>query len=321
LTVYTKLLVTKGDSSNPSAVDIVDFSNASTTCAYLPNIPGSIYSYDTVGGLGFQNEPIVCVNEINVTKCYSYVSGVWGQYSYNVSVSRHWGSSVANANPSGTWKIATAGGDQTPTAGTTIEYLTSTGWKMSTAKLPRRQWHNCMTAINSSTFFLFEGHNFDTNYQSQRTFFLNIDSNTVVEGPPIKIARERAGCSILNDRVTGGKYIVIAGGYNSTYYNYASPYWYLNTSEILDLATLTWKMGPNIPIQLDSPQMIEHPQGGVVLIGGTTPTGPNSVGVTTGLYHLPTSSSTAWNTLPQKLKIPRSDTSAFFVPDSIVSCK
>ncbi len=313
--------MTKGDSSNPSVVDIVDLASTTTTCAYLPNIPGSPHSYDTVGGLGFQNEPVVCVNEINITKCYSYMSGAWGQYGYNVSVSRHWGSSVTNPNPAGTWKIATAGGDLTPTAGTTIEYLTTSGWKMSAARLPRRQWHNCMVAINASTFFLLEGLNSDTNDQSQRTFFLNIETNIVVAGPPIKVARQGAGCSVLNDRSTGRQHIVVGGGYNYTLFNTATFNWYLNSTEILDLSTLTWKMGPNLPIQLYSPQMLEHPQGGVIVIGGTTPTGPNSVTVTTSIYHLPTSSSTVWNTLPQKLKIPRSDTSAFFVPDAIVSCK
>ncbi len=70
-------------------------------------------------------------------------------------------------------------------------------------------------------------------------------------------------------------------------------------------------LGPTLPVDMwGTKPLIEHPDGGVIFISGSS------------IYHLPHAGPDAsWTLLPQKIKTPRPWTNMFFVPDDIVNCK
>jgi hypothetical protein len=80
---------------------------------------------------------------------------------------------------------------------------------------------------------------------------------------------------------------------------------------------MEWRTGPELPIGILDPRMVEDPNGGVVLIGGKLTSGENL----DTLYQLPHGGQDAvWTKLEQKLKTGRNSHTAILVPDNIVEC-
>ncbi len=73
--------------------------------------------------------------------------------------------------------------------------------------------------------------------------------------------------------------------------------------------------GPILPLPIFSAQIVEHYQGGVILIGGNN--GENEP--QNNLYRLP-SENGEWQLMKQKLAQNRSNAIAFLVPSSLVNC-
>ena len=88
----------------------------------------------------------------------------------------------------------------------------------------------------------------------------------------------------------------------------------LASSEILDEGSSEWRKGPDYPVGISSPSLIEYPDGGVILLGGDSDlTNENK------FYYLEHANS-RWVEMPQKLKIGRQSAIAFLVPDEITNC-
>ncbi len=91
----------------------------------------------------------------------------------------------------------------------------------------------------------------------------------------------------------------------------------LTLVEFIDLDSSVWRQGPDLPQKITSSAMVQHPNGGVILVGGSD--GGNRVLDT--LYHLPHAGEGAkWTELPIKLKNPRYGHVAMTLPASYVSC-
>jgi hypothetical protein len=85
----------------------------------------------------------------------------------------------------------------------------------------------------------------------------------------------------------------------------------------MDEGSNEWQTGPELPFGIVDSQMVEDPNGGVVLIGGESP----SVGNLDTLYQLPHGGQDAiWTKMEQKMKTGRHCHTAFLVPDNIVDC-
>ena len=111
----------------------------------------------------------------------------------------------------------------------TIEYLTSTGWKVATTRLLAASYQGCAAPINSSTYIILEGRN--GNVESNRVFFFNVVTGSLTQGPNRLIARSGFNCATGRFGTTTTA-VVIAGGRNGiTYYN---------SSEYLDLSLGVW---------------------------------------------------------------------------------
>jgi hypothetical protein len=91
----------------------------------------------------------------------------------------------------------------------------------------------------------------------------------------------------------------------------------LSSVEILDEGSNEWQTGPELPFGIRSAQMVEDQNGGVVLIGGYSP----SVDNLDTLYHLPHGGQDAvWTKMEQKMNTGRRQHTAFLVPDNLADC-
>ena len=97
-------------------------------------------------------------------------------------------------------------------------------------------------------------------------------------------------CSKIKNPSTGNYDVIIVGGFNTTF-NGA-----FYSTLILDMETLEWRYGPELPIKLYGAQMVEHYKGGVVLIGGID----DQFFIQKRLYHLQ-NLDRPWHRMTQKL--------------------
>jgi hypothetical protein len=144
-------------------------------------------------------------------------------------------------------------------------------------------------------------------YPSNATYFYNAETNTLVPGPPLAVPRAQFQCSRAIG-VSNSPAVVVSGGYSSS-----GP---LNSTEILYLDSGVWTSGPDLPKPIWDGVMLEHPAGGVVILGGNSVVGASAG--QTSIYYLIMGS--GWVKLPQELKYPRSRQAAFYVPDSLTAC-
>ncbi len=91
----------------------------------------------------------------------------------------------------------------------------------------------------------------------------------------------------------------------------------LTLVEFIDLDSSVWRQGPDLPQKITSSSMVQHPQGGVILVGGSAG-GDQALDT---LYHLPHAGEGVWwRELPIKLKTLRFGHVAMALPASYVSC-
>ena len=74
-----------------------------------------------------------------------------------------------------------------------------------------------------------------------------------------------------------------------------------------------------LPFNISHGFMLEHPKGGVLLMGGMVALSSNGWKSLDTIYHLPSLTS-KWELLPQKLKEPRHKFAAVAVPDDVTTC-
>ena len=167
-----------------------------------------------------------------------------------------------------------------------------------------------MVRVNSSTFLLIGGVQEDpfygANFNSSKTFFVNLDSGNWSTGPELKIGRSYHVCGKISQ---DGKFsIIVAGGYNNKFG------FDLSSVEVLDEGATEWQKGPELPVKLNGAAMVEDVKGGLILIGGQS----HEEYLDT-LYELKDRKSD-WLKLPQKLRIGRAFATALLVPDEITNC-
>ncbi len=92
---------------------------------------------------------------------------------------------------------------------------------------------------------------------------------------------------------------------------------FLSSVEILDEGANQWRDGPMLPYGIDSANVVEDRNGGVVLVGGESASSQNL----DVLHQLPHGGADAeWIELKQKLKMGRQEHVAFLVPSDLTDC-
>jgi hypothetical protein len=283
----------------------MDFESSATTCKNLPNFPTMVRG--AIGGLGFKEKPIVCggyQNGYTSRKCYSFVNKIWVS-SVSMNSARGW--AAAAQLQSG--KLLVTGGSTGVFNLNSVEILTEEGWNSNIPSLPVTIGAHCMVTVNSTTVMAIGGiQNYD---HSGKTFYFTFGEESWTEGPELKNKRAYHSCGrIRRNKESQEMSIIVAGGNDGENSD-------MSSVEILHEGSNEWQTGPELPFSIRDSEMVEDQNGGVVLIGGYSP----SIGSLDTLYQLPHGGKDAvWTELKQKLKTKRQAHTAFLVPDNIVEC-
>jgi hypothetical protein len=304
---FSKLLICGG--INPSHIDtceVINLESSASTCKNPPNFPAKVYY--AIGGLGFKGNPILCggyQNNADSNKCYSLQNNVWVSSASMNSVRVD----AAAAQLQDGKLLVTGGGDASASSLKSAEMLIEEGWESNIPSLPVTTYAHCMVNVNSTTVMVIGGTQNSQGY-SGKTFYLTFGEENWTEGPELKNKRRWHSCGrIRRNKESQEMSIVVAGGLDGSLT--------LASVEILHEGSNEWQTGPELPFGIDGSQMVEDQNGGVILIGGYSP----SVGTLDTLYQLPHGGQDAvWIKMEQKVKTVRNRHTAFLVPDSSVDC-
>ncbi len=164
-----------------------------------------------------------------------------------------------------------------------------------------------MVAVNSTTVMVIGG---DQKINGLgKTFYFTFGAESWIEGPELFFERLFPSCGrIRRDKDSQEMSIIYAGGEDASI---------MSSVQILHAGSNEWQTGPELPFSISASQMVEDPNGGVVLIGGYSEANPNL----DTLYQLPHGGEDAvWTKMEQRLKSGRRLHTAFLVPDNIVDC-
>ena len=187
------------------------------------------------------------------------------------------------------------------------EMLTEEGWESNIPSLPVTVYAHCMVTLNSTTVMSIGGVHNGT--FSKKTFYFTFGEQSWIEGPELIVERIYQSCGkIKRDMNSQEMSIIVAGGLNTDI---------LSSVEILVEGSNEWQYFNELPYKIRYSQMIENPNGGVVLIGGYS---PSIVSLDT-LYQLPhVGQGVGWTKMEQTMKTSRYQHTAFLVPDNTVEC-
>jgi hypothetical protein len=303
LSEFTKVLVVGGRDDRfdyHRSVEVLDLKSSTTTCKIVADFP--FPSTQQMGGLGFQNKPLVCGgwNRTASNKCYSLESTVWTPSASLNYARRSEGGYSAFPSQNQSRSFFVIGGYNLNGSLYNAEALTERGWEVVSTSLPRLFGPICQVVLNSTTALVI--------YSNQVTYYYNTISNSWIQGPSITEQRIQ-GCScglIKKDSNSQEMSVIVAGGSD-----YSSLF---RSVELLDIGSSTWRRGPDMPSRLVYAQMVEGPDGGVVIVGGLK---DQWMGwLSTSLISLPHGGAgAAWTTMTQQLKVGRANHVAFLVPD------
>jgi hypothetical protein len=260
-----------------------------------------------MGGINSKQQPIICGGEgagsTYYKECYSLDETSLIQSELMPNPIAH--ASVAQSPfPNKSLQFILTGG-RTSSSGylSTVYSQKVKDFEQETPNLPVSIGFHCMVMLNSSALFLIGGFNGIT---FSDTYIMNTEgSKRWVSGPSLKFARREHSCSRIKSKPKTSESfsIVVAGGYG-----------YMSSVEALDEGSNEWRQGPDLPFGMSGGAMVEDPMGGVILIGGTTP----SRDILFRLSHVGDGAS--WKEMPQKLKLGRIFLTAIMIPDHIVNC-
>jgi hypothetical protein len=299
---FSKLLICGGRYTD--TCEVINLASSASSCKNPPKFPATVYA--AIGGLGLKGNPILCggvQNSFGSNKCYSLENNDWVSSASMNSVRVR----AAAAQLQDGKLLVTGGFDGSGSSLKSAEMLTEEGWESNIPSLPVTIQGHCMVTVNSATVMVIGG---IQNGFSGKTFYFTFGEESWTEGPQLKNRRWYHSCGkIRRNKDSQEMSIIAAGGYDGSSI--------LSSVEILHEGSNEWETGPELPFGIDNSQMVEDQNGGVILIGGYSP----SVGTLDTLYQLPHGGQDAvWTKMEQKMKTGRYSHTAILVPDNIVDC-
>lgn len=273
------------------------------TCPSVPDFPKLVFG--SAGTLIQQKIPLVCSGYDERVSCYLLKGNVW-QQTGNLNQPRYRSAMLPRSpfqNP--THEAIIIGGFDSVN---TMEVFHGTSWTIVGPTLPTIIGGTCAVYTNPTTIFLLAGNQGSSNPYSRNTYYLDSLKQIWVPGPQVANGRYNHACGrLLKNQNSLILSTIIAGGTNG------GP---MNSVEILDDDSGTWRAGPNLPVPTFGAPIFEDPRGGVIFIGGSTPNG-----YTGTLYRLRHAGMNAnWETLAQISKLMYFNTVAIPIPDEIAQC-
>jgi hypothetical protein len=302
---FSKLLICGGNRPDIDTCEVINLASSASTCKNPRIFPATVYA--AIRGLGFKGNPIFCggyQNDAKSNKCYSLENNKWVSSASMNSVRAF----AAAAQLEDGKLLVTGGKDSSDSSLNSAEILTEEGWESNIPSLPVTIRSHCMVTVNLTTVMAIGG---SQNGQiSGKTFYFTFGEESWTEGPELKNKRGYHSCGkIRRNKASQEMSIIVAGGY------YGGSY--LSSVEILDEGSNEWQTGPELPLGIAESQMVEDQNGGVVLIGGYSP----SVGRLDTLYQLSHGGQDAvWTKMEQKMNTGRREHTAILVPDNTVDC-
>jgi hypothetical protein len=166
-----------------NSIEVFDLNSPPKKCRTLPNFP-TIDATVPIGGLGFQNKPIICGGSNGnpdsscTNKCYTFQSEVWTP-SPNMNKPRCGAGFAPFPSQNQSRRLIVTGGYLDPN---TAEVLTEKGWEMFPLAAPTKlESGYCTLTINSTTLMIIGG--------GQKTYYLNTERNVWTEGPVLNVDR------------------------------------------------------------------------------------------------------------------------------------
>ena len=298
------LILLGGNQADYTDTEILDISHNVSVCTKPPDLPAEYYK----GSIGayFDGKLILCGGNIAQNQCHKYTfeNQYWSRASYSMIEVRIKAAGAMLKN--GTWIII--GGENSHE-----KYLFSTEVLKNELFLASFQWPesvsgHCVANLNSSDIFVVGGENNFGNLGS--AYFLNVYSlRWIPVEESMKHPRSGHVCGFISDSKKA-LHAVIAGGFE------------LLEVEILDLKTVRWESGPNLPHEMNWAANTFQ-KGSMVILGG------EHIGYCSK-SHLCYSSDAifklnlerwSWDVQQQTLSLPRSKMVAIEVPNSLELCQ
>ena len=257
----SKVLVVAGWSNDnnapPEVIDLVNASNSCRLAKFPATLTWAVGEYSSVDGT------IICGGwnpdtYTDLADCYwmDPNSSEFTNYT-RLSIPRSFASSVMLQNGS----LLVLGGRNEDEALNSTEVISDSGAQAS-IDLPSPLYGHCTAQINDTMAIVTGGFNGSSLMSS--TYFLDLVTLSVTEGPPLSGARRRHGCTVF--RHNGMRLAIVAGG----------SYPYLKTVELLNLDSdvLAWFSGVPLPSTMDDVPLMATSIG-VLAFGGFNPSSRN----------------------------------------------
>jgi len=110
ITGYTKLLVGAGFKNNSelTKAEIIDLESSKSHCDKTNEFP--VNAHGVIGGLGFDDVPLICGGSVNQQNCYSLKKSAWSDASKPLTEKRLFASSCPSPFPKKPNKQIVVGG-------------------------------------------------------------------------------------------------------------------------------------------------------------------------------------------------------------------
>ena len=199
---------------NGRKTEIIDVENSTFACTKLKSFPARLQKA-TAGFINGQT-PFLCggydaTNNRNSKDCYKLTdAGSWAKDQIaSLNTPRHnagFGSVVMNGN-----QLVLSGGYNGGGYLKTIELVTPNARaKTLNVQLPIGFHVHCNVPWDSETFLITGGYNRQRGGGRTKTYFVNVKTATLTDGPSLKLARRDHACAELN--VLRKSYVIVSGG-------------------------------------------------------------------------------------------------------------
>ena len=195
------------------------------------------------------------------------------------------------------------------TSGTLFSMLlTKSGWQLLKVNLPTIVYGHCMILTDSATVWVIGGCSGFCAFQNQ-VHLLNPETLTWSRGPDLMRGRTYHTCSMILKNASGQEQTkIVVGGYS------ISNQEFLDSVEVYDDQSNMWVSGPQLSIKISNGAMITDQNLGIILVGG------NSENKLLDTFYRLKNSGSQWERMQIKLKTPRADPTAFYIPNNITNC-
>jgi len=299
LSGYTKLLVAGGISVTGTLkdVEIIDLETPLLNCENIAQLPNAVEG--AVGGITFNNEPLICGGFPYNKDCYVLQDNAWKGFGLMHEIRKEAAIAESPYSSKGRSLFVTGGENEFGNVTKSAEFLLGNKWEIK-PDMPGDLYLHCMVFLNSTIAMVIGGWN-SHRVSLNATFFYNAATEKWTEGPPLNQQRTAHSCGRIRKNSQSHQISIIAvGGWSGG--------GLLSSTEVFDEVAGVWNFGPELPTGVDRAELVEDPTGGVILVGGA-------------IHRLQHAGPDAnWIKMPQSLKTERYNHAAFLVSDEYAKC-